>query len=354
MTRQKLIFALLFSCSVSVFQAPVSEASDSAFSDFTTGVNAFFELSDKSYMLDLGAAYSYWAPEAIGKADMRTSGLNLFWIEFRSKTLERLGRSLHLGIPKLRYENSLTGNAFSTETKDVIYSSLTADNSYVYFLGMFEFFLPVIFRYETETFISELTAKEDLTYIPFTGESEITLSPQDKLYYETSFHDYSLVYELKGGAVIGGFYSEYQKPYTITIAGEETEPELIFYSVFKSVGIIYEEDMYKKYDKSKNPSFLNVALTFKVGWGEIFLNRDYQLSSELSENEGVAYFNPIIRVGYKKYLGDYFLFSFQGALNYRYFYRYGKNSGDTDATIGETDLNSDLIVKGFAALGILF
>jgi hypothetical protein len=330
-----------------------SVEADTDLKKFSRKIDESLDTSGKNFSIESGVAYSYWNPQDIGNAEMQTSGINLFWVELKSKTLRTLQNSDSIfSIPKLRYETSLTGDQFNFDENEVIRASDNEHESYIRFLGMLQVYKPLTFRYETETYICELKPKTDMTYVPYSEQGILNIRKGDELYYETTFHDYALEYEYDDNCFFGIFYGEYQKPYSATISGTEISPHTVFYSKFKSWGIIWE------YVSNPLAGSLESGFTmdgsFKIGWGKTELTDNYKLSSQIATDKGIAFFNPEIIFGYQKYFYDNFMFHSSVSIDYRFFYQYDKNSGETDAVLGSDDINSDLLLKCFMAISYVF
>lgn len=317
---------------------------DSDFQKFTEQFDA--SNADKEFSIESGAAYSYWLPQDIGKAEVKTSGINLFWIEFKTRTQHRLDK--FFAIPKLRYETSLTGGDFFYNDDEVIRTS-DEEESYMRFLGILQIYKQINFRYETESYIAKIDPITDMNYIPYSGQDIQNIRKGQQLYYETTFFDYALAYELERNSFLGIFYSEYQKPYTATVSGNELFPESIFYSKVSAYGILFEN----LYDFSEING-LSVNVSFKFGWGKIKLADNYRITDFLEEDEGVAFFNPELTLEYRKKFHENIEFHLFASADYRHFYRYDKESGNTDNVLGETDVNEDLLLKCFVSIAYLF
>jgi hypothetical protein len=321
---------------------------DSDYQKFIKQRDVSMEDSDKEFSIEIGAAYSYWLPQDIGKAEVKTSGIDLLWIEFKTKTLRKVNN--FFAVPKLRYETSLTGDDFSYADEEVIRLYGNKDKeSYMRFLGMLQVYTPITFRYETEIYISKLNPKTNIAYVPYSGQDIQNIRKGNLLYYETSFHDYALEYELENNFFAGLFYSEYQKPYTATISGSEISPELIFYSKITSYGFVLESISYPINNA------LSMGVSFKIGLGEVKLADNYRISDLLKNGRGIAFFNPNLTLEYrKKIYGENIEFHLFSSVDYRYFYQYDKNGGSTNAVLGNNDINSDLLLKCFVSIAYLF
>jgi len=184
---------------------------------------------------------SFWRPQAIKGADVKTTGMNIGEgeLKFRLST-----PWFFLPIPKtLKYEYAFGGdNALQNDIIELQSKHRTSYTRILVDLPLFNLWAEPFdnllnkigvekpgsldYQYDTYAFSSKIKLKNDKRYVPLSGDS-VDLVAGDAIRATTLFEKHSLFYRktknkddgigIDKDWFVGLFYIEYSKPYAVTI-----------------------------------------------------------------------------------------------------------------------------------------
>ncbi|MFT4930080.1 MAG: hypothetical protein ACI8WB_006216, partial [Phenylobacterium sp.] len=296
------------------------------------------EANQTNHSITTGVALANWSMPDMARFDTDTDATKVWWIEYYYN--DPLYPSDYRSN-FLRYETSIG------ESSDTGGSDNTDD--YLRLLGSYEFSKDWFVSYEYEDFTSNITALEDSFYSNHNDET-IRLEQGEQLDFETKFRDLHVGFigeRTKSSSMdYIVFVNDYRKPYTLIRQNQEvaSTSDLLRNVTFRSFGLGF---------KATSINYNGFYGTFELYFGisSVKFNDDESFSDLIDKDQNVVYFNPRVKVGYAKSF-----FEQRVLLNASLYgdWKFYTAETNNQTTIGESDINRDIILKAYLSVQYLF
>lgn len=282
----------------------------------------------------VGGEYNRWSPLNLQVLDVQTNGYEVGHVALGLKFKK-------FAIPKLKYETTLGGSKQDEVVK--VQKTEGEHAKYEKFIGVLTY-RTFTFKYNKETYISDVTALGNFIYIPREGLAEQVLAGQHAS-FATQFESYSILKKVKSFN-LGIFYSTYTKPYFFT-EDDVQLTEYLWNAEFISYGLEISKTFQTTFRKP-----VSTLVEFKSGIGDIDFGQGVALSDIIPEDDSLLFWEFNLAPQWSKILNENTTMNLAAEASWKQFF-FSSESAESAESDGK-DINKDFTLKFLASVSYKF